>query len=166
VSKVSREQTSFIFFILLGASLLFAADVCAKELRVAPPSYHWKEVEIGKKIVMPHSIMVKNYSDQERSYHLRARDPAELNLNAEKGFEPIPKTEWVTFEEVMVQVPANGTRRVKMYVTIPEEEEFKKPWMFYVEVKEVVSRYGYLQGKPDMFALAGYLKIYLLPKER
>ncbi len=115
---------------------------------------------------MPVSILIKNYSEQARSYHLRARVPAKIQLNAEKGFEPIPNAEWVSFEKVLVQVPAGGTKRVKMYITIPKGMKFEKPWMFYVEVKEEVSRYGYLRGKPDMFALACYLKIYLLPKER
>lgn len=161
-----KKQVIFIFCIFLSANLLLVTNLYAKELRVAPPSYHWKGVETGKKIQMPVSILIKNYSEQARSYHLRARAPAELQLNVEKGFEPIPDTEWVSFDEVLVQVPAGGTKRVKMYVTIPEEEKFRKPWMFYVEVKEEVSRYGYLRGKPDMFALAAYPKIYLLPKER
>ncbi|MFH0763238.1 MAG: hypothetical protein V1925_05055 [Candidatus Omnitrophota bacterium] len=161
-----KKQAIFIFSILLSANLLSVSNLYAKELRVAPPSYHWKGVEPGKKTVMPVSIMIQNCSEQARSYHLRARAPAELQLNVEKGFEPIPNTEWVFFEEVLVQVRAGGTKSVKMYVVIPKEVRFKKPWMFYVEVKEEVSRYGYLRGKPDMFALAGYPKIYLLPKER
>ena len=161
-----RKQAIFTLNILLSANLLSVSNLYAKELRVAPPSYHWKGVEPGKKTAMPVSILIKNYSEQARSYHLRARAPAELQLGVKKGFEPIPNTEWISFEEVMVQVPAGGTKRVKMYVTIPKGVKLEEAWMFYVEVKEEVSRYGYLRGKPDMFALAGYLKIYLLPKER
>ncbi len=162
-----KKQAIFTLSILLSANLLSVSNLHAKELRVAPPSYHWKGIEPGgKRTAMPVSILIKNYSEQARSYHVMARAPVELQLNVEKGFELIPKTEWVSFEEVMVHIPAGGTKRVKMYVTIPKGVKFEKPWMFYVEVKEEVSRYGYLRGKPDIFALAGYLKIYLLPKER
>jgi hypothetical protein len=166
VQEVFKKQAIFTLSILLSANLFSVTNLYAKELKVAPPSYHWKGVETGKKTVMPVSILIENGSEQARSYHLRAMVPAELQLEVEKGFEPIPNTEWVSFEEVMIQVPAGGTKSVKMYVAIPKEAKFKKPWMFYVEVKEEVSRYGYLRGKPEMFALACYLKIYLLPKER
>jgi len=161
-----KKQIIFTLVILLSSSLLSVSNLYAKELKVAPPSYHWKGVEPGKKATMPVSILIKNHSEQERSYHLRARVPAEIQLDVKEGFEPIPNTEWVSFTEVLVEVPAGATKRVKMYVTIPKGVKFVKPWMFYVEVKEEIARYGYLLGKPDMFALAGYLKIYLLPKER
>ncbi len=161
-----KKQAIFTLSILLSANLLSVSNLYAKELRVAPPSYHWKGVEPGKETAMPVSILIKNYSEQARSYRLKARVPAEIQLNVEKGFAPIPNTEWVSFEKVLVQVPAGGTKRVKMCVAIPKGVKFDKPWMFYVEVKEEVPRYGYLRGNPDMFALAGYLKIKLLPKER
>jgi len=163
---LGKKQAIFTLAILLSANLLLVSNLYAKELRVAPPSYHWKGVEPGKKIQMPVSILIKNYSEQARSYHLRARVPSEIQLNVEKGFVPIPNTDWISFEEVLVLVPAGATKRVKMYVTIPKRVKFEKAWMFYVEVKEEVPRYGYLRGKPDMFALACYLKIYLWPKER
>ena len=159
-----KKQVVFTLGILLGTNLLVAGNLHAKELRVGPSSYKWEEVEPGKKTEMPVSILIKNYSEQARSYRLRARTPAELQLNVKEGFEPIPKTEWVSFEEVLVQIPAGGAKRVKMFVTIPKEIKFRKPWIFYVEVKEEIYRYGYLRGKPDMFALACYVKIYLLPK--
>ena len=152
--------------ILLSINLLSAGNLYAKELRVAPPSYRWEVVESGKKITMPLPIIIKNYSQEARYYHLRTRVPSELQLTAEKGFEPIPRKDWVSFDEAMVQVPAGGTKRVKMHLSIPKGIRFDHPWMFYVEVKEDVARYGYLRGSPDSFALACYLKIYLLPKER
>lgn len=138
----------------------------AKELQVGPPSYHWRGVEPGKVIEMPVSILIRNRSQKERVYRLRARTPEELNLTPDEGFGPLADTGWVSFGEVLVKIPAGETRRVKIFITIPGKAKFKKPCMFYVEVKEDVSRFGYLQGKPDMFALACYPKIYLWPKER
>lgn len=158
-----NKITIHSFGILLGV-LLLGSNLSAKELRVGPASFDWSGVETGKRIPMPAAITIQNKSDQTRYYHLQARTPAEIRLKVKNGFEPIPDTQWISFEEVMVQVPPGGTKKVKMYLFIPKGEKFKKPWMFYVEVKEEISRYGYLKGKPEFFALAGYLKIYLLPK--
>ena len=158
-----KKQSALFLCIFLALNLALTQSLWAKELQVSPASYHWEGVEAGETIQMPASILIKNYSTKERAYHLRAQRPAQIGLSTEKGFDPIPDTDWVSFGEVLVKIPAGESKSVRMYVSIPAGEKFKKPWMFYVEVKEEVPRYGYLQGRPDMFALACYVKIYLWP---
>jgi len=156
----------FNLAILLAISLTFPLSISAKELKVFPPSYRWAKVVAGEKATMPVSVLVRNNSAQPRMYHLRVKTPVDLQIDLENGYAVIPDIAWVSFSEVMVQVPAQSSRSVKVFAQIPAEVKCEAPWIFFVEVKEEVARYGYLQGAPDMFALAAYSKIYLVPEKK
>lgn len=152
---------------MIAACLFLNSPLFAKGLKVSPSSYHWKGVELGEESRMPVSITIINDSDHTRYYHLRTRVPAEIGASVEKNTDVLPDAEWVSFDNVMVEVPARGSKEVHLFIKIPREAgNFNKVWMFYVEVKEEISRYGYLRGKPDIFALACYPKVYVMTKKK
>jgi hypothetical protein len=142
--------------------LLLGGAAQAKSLMVAPPHYKWDGVKAGTRTEMPCTIRITNLSEQPRSYKLSARNCADSGLTPSGGCEDIPNASWVALERRFVTVKAGQRVQVKVYLDIPGGRQYTgKSWQCYVEVREDVPQYGYLQGQPDLFALAVFLKVVI-----
>jgi hypothetical protein len=149
--------------IILAAGLftvLLGAVTQAKSLLVSPPRYTWDGLVPGVRTEMPRTIRITNLSEQPRAYKLTVRSCADAALAPSSGCEDIPEASWVAFEHRYVTIPAGGQTPVKAYLSIPDEPQYRgRSWQFYVEISEDVPRFGYIQGQPDLFALAVFVKV-------
>lgn len=154
---MSRLLRSGLFALLLCVPLL-AAPGSAKGLTVVPSRITWRNVEPGRR-TDARSLVITNISRQKRTYALTARKCEDIGAKVTHGYEDIPDVSWVRFERRHVPIDANCRTLVRVWLDVPEEHAYSgRKWQFYIEVREVVPQYGYLQGRPDRFGLAIFLK--------
>lgn len=158
-------------FIVVGLScfvfvfLIFISILHGKGLAVSPASYTWEVSRFGEKVKMPVGIMIINQSKKKCFYRLRAKTPEEIDVRTDVEFIEGVKAEWVSFDEPLIEVLPQSLKEVSVYIKIPKIlNKVRRIWVFYVEVKEEIFRYGYMRGKPDSFALACYPKISVITK--
>ena len=131
----------------------------AKGLTVVPARYTWKQVKPGSRAEMRKGVTITNISGQKRSYILTARSCASAGTAPSDGFEDIPDVSWVDFERRYVTIDPNSRAQVGVFLNIPTGPQYDgRKWQFYIEVREHVLQYGYLQGRPDLFGLAIFVK--------
>jgi hypothetical protein len=140
--------------------ILLSVTAGAKSLRVSPAHYTWNGVTPGAQTQALCTIQITNVSGQQRAYKLTARSCAEAQLTPFSGCEDIPDTSWVEFERRCVSIKANEQVQIKVRLNVPAGRQYSnRSWQSYIEVREDVPQYGYIQGQPDLFALAIFLKI-------
>jgi len=145
--------------------LIFISSLHGKGLAVSPASYTWELRRFGEKVKMPVGIMIINQSKKKCLYRLRTKTPKEIDAGTDVGFMERLKAEWVSFDEPLIEVLPQSAREVSVYIKIPKRlNKVGRTWVFYVEVKEEIFRYGYMRGQPDAFALACYPKISVTTK--
>jgi hypothetical protein len=150
----TKVHAAALYIVLVGG----AAQ--AKSLMVAPAHYKWDGLSPGTRTEMPCTIRIMNQSEQPRAYRLAAKSCEGSGLTPENGCDDIPDVSWVAFERRFVTIKAGEQVQVKTYLDIPEGARYcGKRWQYYIEVVEDVPQYGYLQGQPDLFALAVFLKV-------
>ena len=146
-----------LFAALLCAPLL-ATRGNAKGLTVAPSRVIWRDVEPGRH-THARNLKITSISQRKRTYALTARKCNDIGAEVPHDHEDIPDVSWVRFERRHVPIDANGRTEVKVWLDVPSEHAYSgRKWQFYIEVREDVPQYGYLQGRPDRFSLAVFLK--------
>jgi hypothetical protein len=161
---VRTRNVSIRLPVRLGAvaviCVLLSVTAGAKSLRVSPAHYKWNGVIPGTQAQSQCIIQITNVSAQQRAYKLTARSCAEAQLTPSAGCEDIPDTSWVEFERRCVSIKANEQMQIRARLNIPAGRQYSnRSWQFYIEAREDVPQYGYIQGQPDLFALAIFLKV-------
>jgi hypothetical protein len=132
----------------------------AKSLSVTPPRYTWSGVRPGAVSEMPRTVRITNLSEQPRAYKLSAKSCTEAGVTPSGGCEDLPDASWVAFDRRYVTIKAGGQAQVAAYLSVPADLRYcGRNWQYYIEVREDVPQYGYIQGQPDLFALAVFLKV-------
>jgi hypothetical protein len=132
----------------------------AKGLVVSPPGYTWNGVTPGNRTAMERKLWIVNESNRRRTYSLTAHSCRQAGLTPSDGCNDLPDSSWVQFDRRYIAIEANEPADANVYLHIPPDRaNYGKRWQFYIEVREDVPQYGYIQGKPDLFALAVFLKI-------
>jgi hypothetical protein len=140
--------------------LLSGVTAHGKTLSVSPPSHTWSGVTPGAGTETPFAIKITNLSERQRAYKLTAKKCSDASSTPSDGCEDIPEASWVAFESRFVTIKAGEQVQVNAYLNVPgNQRHCGKSWQCYVEVREDVPQYGYLQGQPDLFALAVLLKV-------
>lgn len=151
------------FKVILGLilmAIITGHGAWGKGLSVSPASYTWINVNVGIPVRCPSSIMIRNESNEPRSYTLRALRPDEANIKVSDGFKELPSKKWISFNRKRISINPGEWVEVRMSIVIPlQQENFDQKWDFIVEVKE------YSTGA-EMFTLAAYPRFSLITEGR
>jgi len=138
--------------------LLSGAAAQAKGLTVRPSKCAWQSAMPGT-CLETRNLTITNVSGCKRAYVITARSCAYAGVTLADGYEELPDMTWVQLDRRHLPVDANSQAQVKVCVNVPAGIEYAgRKWQFYIEVREDVPRYGYLQGQPDRFGLAIFLR--------
>lgn len=110
-------------------------------LRVGPSELFLKNVPVGAlyDFQEEQGVLLKIYNDSEESqiYAISSLKPSEIN-NVPEGYTDIPDANWLYFEINEIEVEANGIGEVKMYLEIPDDEEYyDQLWVVSIRVKSL-----------------------------
>ena len=88
-------------------------------IRNVPVGQHY-EVEARTRI----PFKIHNGSNKPRRYRLKADKPDAVGVKVLKGYAGIPDPAWFWFETNEVAVPANGEGQTRMFLRIPDDEQY------------------------------------------
>ncbi len=125
-----------VSIIVLPTLLIYAAG-----LRVGPSEVTLKNVPVGilYDFQKEHGIFLKIYNDFEESqiYTISSLKSSEIN-NVPEDYDDIPDANWLYFETNEIEIEANGTGEVKMYLNIPDDEKYYGQfWVVSIRVKSI-----------------------------
>jgi len=121
-------------FLLLA--LLAGPDVLATGMRVQPGGVLLQNVPVGQRHRLRMPLTVFNDDDEPHAVAVSALRPSEVNSKCPVGYEDIPEPGWLSFSEDTVEVPANGTASVGMFIEVPGEDRWKNQhWSVSIAVR-------------------------------
>lgn len=143
----------------MGASVLWAEEASLEPgsigLSVEPGGLLIQHVEPGETYDFAQkagiALKISNRNRSERIYRLSTHRPSEIgNRKWLEGYTEIPDPSWFWFERDEVSVGPDGDAYVKMYVKVPEGDEYaNQHWVVSIAVE------GKAQSG-EMLALAAY----------
>lgn len=71
------------------------------------------------------AIKVINPNAEKMQFKVYPLTSKDAKVSLKSGYEDIPSADWITFKEMHVSVPPESIKRLKTFVKIPKNEEFK-----------------------------------------
>jgi len=112
-----------------------------------------QQVPLGENYSVKPTLIISNNSDKANTFVLSTIKPS-TGLGTTLGYSDLPELGWISFEKKEMQIPANSSDSVRVYLSIPKEDRYyNRHWSVYISVA----------GKPgsSTITLACYPKILI-----
>lgn len=120
----TKKMIRLLSFILIFFVGYFCLTGPASAMKVSPGAFCAQNVKIGQETDTGIDLTIDNETDKEREFSVRVVSPRTLKSESLKGYSNLPITGWLRLEKTTMVAPAKGQVKSRMYIKIPNEEQY------------------------------------------
>ncbi len=126
----------------IAVSPQLTLNAYALGMEVDPTEINLKDVPAGETIAVSElsrekmKLVIQNKSPIAYAYEINIIPVSETGAVIKSGYNDIPDCSWLKPEEKEVLIPANGTKEVELFLTVPDNDAYKgKNFQAIVDIK-------------------------------